>query len=238
MKIDILAFGAHPDDVELGAGGTLAKHAANGYKTAIIDLTLGEMGTRGTPEIRRKEAEEAAAILGCAFRENLEMRDGYIRNDEASQRLIIQAIRKYQPEVVLCNAPTDRHPDHGHASKLVLEASFLAGLRKLETNIDGVMQAPWRPKKVFHYIQFMSLEPTFVQDITGYYPQKIASVKAHSSQFYNPNSEEPETVIASKSFFDSIEGRAREFGRIIYTEYGEGLIAKEPIGVDSLFVLK
>ena len=238
MKIDILAFGAHPDDVELGAAGTLAKHAAKGHTTAIIDLTLGEMGTRGTSEIRWQEAQDAAKILGCAFRENLHLRDGFIRNDEASQLAVIQAIRKYKPEVVLCNAPSDRHPDHGHASALVLEACFLAGLRKLESSLEDVKQEPWRPKKVYHYIQFLPLQPSFIVDITGYYDQKIASIKAHASQFYNPESDEPETVIASKYFFDSIEGRSREYGRSIYVEHGEGFISKESIAIDNLFSLK
>lgn len=238
MKIDILAFGAHPDDVELGAAGTLAKHAALGHKTAIVDLTQGEMGTRGTPEIRLAEAKQAATLLGCSFRENLSMRDGFIRNNEESLQRIIQVIRQYQPEVVLCNAPTDRHPDHGNAATLVLEASFLAGLRKLETTFQGSIQAPWRPKKVYQYIQFLPLQPTFIVDITGFYDQKIASVKAHASQFYNPASDEPETVIASKYFFDSIEGRSREFGRSIYTEHGEGFIAKEPVGLDNIFAIK
>lgn len=239
MKLDILAFGAHPDDVELAVGGTLAKHAYLGYKTGIVDITLGEMGTRGTPEIRLAEATKAAKILGCAVRENLGIRDGYIRNTEENQKLIIQAIRTYRPEIVLCNAPTDRHPDHGHASKLVVEASFLSGLRKLiTTDSSGLEQDPWRPKKVYHYIQFDSLKPDFIVDITGFIEKKMESIKAHASQFYNPNSDEPETVISSRYFFESIDGRAREYGRAVYAEFGEGLITEEMLGISDLFKLQ
>jgi len=238
MKIDILAFGAHPDDVELGAAGTLAKHAAKGHTTGIIDLTQGEMGTRGTPEVRIKEAQQAAKILGCAFRVNLNMRDGCISNTEENRLRIIEQVRKYRPEIVLCNAPTDRHPDHGHASNLVREACFLAGLGKLETTFDGEKQEPWRPKRVYHYIQFFPLNPDFIVDVSGFYDQKLASIKAHESQFYNPESNEPETVIASKYFFDSIEGRSREYGRSIYAEHGEGFVTTEKIGVDDLFSVK
>jgi bacillithiol biosynthesis deacetylase BshB1 len=238
MKLEILAFGAHPDDVELGAGGILAKHAYIGHKTGIVDLTKGEMGTRGTPEIRLKEAQEAAKILNCSIRENLGLRDGFIRNSEESQKEVIRVLRTYRPDIVLCNAPSDRHPDHGHASKLVVESCFLSGLRMLKTsNEEGQEQLPWRPKRVYHYIQFDSLTPNFVVDISGFMEQKMSSIKAHTSQFYNPNSEEPETVISSKYFFDSLEGRAREFGRTIYTEFGEGLIAEEMIGVDQLYSL-
>lgn len=238
MKLDILAFGAHPDDVELGAGGILAKHAAKGYLTGIIDLTEGEMGTRGTPDIRREESRQAAQILKCSMRENLKMRDGFIVNDEASQLQVIQTIRKYQPEIVLCNAPSDRHPDHGVAAKLVADAAFKAGLRKLETTVDGEEQEAWRPKVLYHYIQFHPLTPDLIVDISGYSEKKMQSIKAHASQFYDPNSDEPETVIASKYFFDSIEARSREYGRTIYAEYGEGLLVNNTIGVDNLFEIK
>ncbi len=238
MKLEILAFGAHPDDVELGAGGILAKHAYLGHKTGIIDLTQGEMGTRGTPEIRLKEAQEAAKILNCSIRENLGLRDGYIRNSEESQLEVIRVLRTYRPDIVLCNAPTDRHPDHGHASKLVVESCFLSGLQMLKTaDAAGNAQLPWRPKRVYHYIQFDSLTPDFVVNISGFMEQKMASINAHSSQFYNPKSNEPETVISSKFFFNSLEGRAREYGRTIYAEFGEGLIAQEIIGVEQLFAL-
>lgn len=239
MKLDILAFGAHPDDVELGAGGLLAKHASMGHKTGIIDLTHGEMGTRGTPEIRLEEAQNAARILNCAVRENLGLRDGFIRNTEENQKVVINAIRKYKPEIVICNASTDRHPDHGHASQLVVESCFLSGLRKLLTmDADGNAQDAWRPKRVYHYIQFDSLQPNFVVDISGFMDQKMASIKAHTSQFYDPNSEEPETVISSRYFFESIEGRTREFGRTIYSEFGEGFISEELLGISDLFALK
>lgn len=234
MKLNILAFGAHPDDVELGAGGTLAKHAALGYKTGIVDLTAGEMGTRGTPEIRKNEAKNAADILGCSVREILDFRDGFFLNDEYHQLEIIKRIRKYQPEIVLCNAPSDRHPDHGRASELVSTACFLAGLRKIETECDGSQQLPWRPKVVFHYIQFYALQPDLVVDITGFMPQKMESIQAHASQFFNAASNEPETIIASKSFFESLDGRAREYGRTIYKTYGEGFKVDSVIAVNNL----
>jgi bacillithiol biosynthesis deacetylase BshB1 len=238
MKLDILAFGAHPDDVELGAGGTLAKHAKQGAKTGIIDLTRGEMGTRGTPEIRDDEAKIAAKILGCAVRENLKMRDGFLVNDEASQLQIVKIIRKYQPEIILINAPRDRHPDHGVASEMVLQASFKSGFAKLETELDGQKQNAWRPKVIYKYIQFYDLKPDFIVDISGFHDKKMESVLAHSSQFYNPNSTEPDTVIASKSFFESLEARSREYGRGIYVEHGEGFLVDRIIGAENLFSIK
>jgi len=238
MTLDILAFGAHPDDVELGAGGTLAKHAKQGQKVGIVDLTRGEMGTRGTPEIRDEEAKNAAKILGCAIRENLKMRDGFLTNDEASQLEIVKVIRKYKPEIILINAPRDRHPDHGVASEMVLQASFKSGFVKLETELDGVIQKAWRPKVVYKYIQFYDFKPDFVVDISGFHDQKMESILAHASQFYNPNSTEPETVIASKSFFKSLESRAREYGRGIYAEHGEGFLVDRMIGAEDLFSIK
>ena len=238
MKLDILAFGAHPDDVELGAGGTLAKQQKLGYKTGIVDLTRGEMGTRGTPEIRDAEARKAADILGCAVRENLGLRDGFLVNDEASQTAVIKIIRKYQPDVILINAPRDRHPDHGVASELLVQASFKAGFTKLETELDGKKQSAWRPKVLYKYIQFYDLKPDFVVDITGFMPQKMESILAHSSQFYNPNSEEPETVIASKNFLESLEARAQEYGRSIYAQHGEGFIVERVVGVEELMKLR
>jgi len=238
MKLDILAFGAHPDDVELGAGGTLAKHAKQGAKTGIIDLTRGEMGTRGTPEIRDEEAKNAAKILGCVVRENLKMRDGFLVNDEASQLEIIKIIRKYRPEIILINAPRDRHPDHGVASEMVLQASFKSGFTKLETKLDGQKQNAWRPKVAYKYIQFYDIRPDFVIDISGFMDQKMESIVAHSSQFYNPNSTEPETVIASKSFFESLEARSREYGRSIYAEHGEGFLVDRMIGAEDLMKMR
>lgn len=234
MKLDILAFGAHPDDVELGAGGTLAKHVDLGYKVGIIDLTKGEMGTRGTPEIRLKESDHAAKILGCDLRKNLGLRDGFITNNEESQLEVIRAIRKYQPDIVLCNAPSDRHPDHGNAATLVKESVFKAGLKKLTTIEGTTEQENWRPKRLYHYIQYHTLEPDFVVDISDHFEAKMASIKAHESQFFNPNSNEPETVIASKDFFDSLESRAVEYGRIIYTKFGEGFISTEMKKVNDL----
>jgi len=233
MKLDILAFGAHPDDVELGAGGTMAAQAALGAVTGIVDLTAGEMGTRGTPEIRKVEAENAAKILGCKVREILNFRDGFFTNDESHQLEVIKIIRKYQPEILLINAPTDRHPDHGRAAQLVLDASFLAGLRKVETTDNGISQLPWRPKAVYHYMQFYSLTPTLIFDISGFISAKMEAIKAHKSQFFNPQSDEPETIIASKSFFESLEGRAREYGRLIYKEFGEGFIAARVSGIND-----
>ena len=234
MKLDILAIGAHPDDVELGCAGTLAKEVANGAKVGILDLTLGEMDTRGTPEIRKAEGLKAAEVVGASVRETLSLRDGFINSDEASQKEVIKMIRKYRPEIVICNAPHDRHPDHSRSSELVVQASFLSGLRKLETDINGEIQDAWRPKNVYHYIQYYGLEPDFIVDISGFMETKMNSIKAHASQFFDPNSDEPETVISSKNFFDSVDARAREYGRQIYVEHGEGFIAEGMPGVNSL----
>lgn len=234
MKLDILAFGAHPDDVELGAGATLAKHAAMGQKVGIVDLTAGDLGTRGTPEIRLKEAEAAGRVLGVAARENLGFRDGFFVNDEAHQKEVIRLIRKYRPDVVICNAPHDRHPDHGRGSALVVEASFYAGLRRIETEDQGEAQEAWRPKAIYHYIQFYDIPADISVDVTGYEEVKMESIRAHESQFFNPNSKEPATVISSKQFYDSITGRMREWGRIIGTEYAEGFVVDRTIGVNKL----
>ncbi|GGH71603.1 bacillithiol biosynthesis deacetylase BshB1 [Phaeocystidibacter marisrubri] len=234
MKLDILAFGAHPDDVELGCAGTLAKAAAAGKKVGIVDLTLGDLGTRGTPEIRLKEAAKAGEILGLSARENLGFRDGFFQNDEEHKREVIRMIRKYQPDVVICNAPSDRHPDHGRGSELVVESAFYAGLRKIETVDQGVKQEAWRPSKVYHYVQFYDLKVDFSVDVTGFVDQKMASINAHESQFYNPNSDEPKTVISSKQFHDSITGRMVEWGRIIGVEHAEGFIVDRTLGVDQI----
>lgn len=234
MKLDILAFGAHPDDIELGAAGTLAKAVDHGKKIGLVDLTLGDLGTRGTPEIRLKEAANAAEILGAEVRENLRFRDGFFKNDEEHQREVIRLIRKYKPEVVICNAPHDRHPDHGRGSELVVQSCFYAGLRKIETEDEGVAQEAWRPKQVYHYIQFYDLEVDFSVDVTGYVDKKLASINAHSSQFYDPNSTEPATVISSKQFHDSISGRMVEWGRIIGVEHAEGFIAERTLGLKNI----
>jgi N-acetylglucosamine malate deacetylase 1 len=237
MKLDILAFGAHPDDVEMSCGGTIAKHIALGKTIGIADLTKGELGTRGTSEIRAKEAEEAAKILGVRVREQLNLRDGFVTNDEASQLRVIKAIRKYQPEIVLANAIGDRHPDHRKASELVKDAAFLSGLLHIETQDNNVIQKPWRPKHVYHYIQDTFLNPSFVIDITDYIDIKMNAIGAFKSQFYNPKSKEPETILTSPEFFDGLKARSREFGRKIGVVYGEGLISSRNVGAASLFDL-
>lgn len=238
MKLDLLAFGAHPDDVELGCSGTLAKEVSLGKKVGIIDLTRGELGTRGTKEIRDKEASDAAVILGVQVRENLNFRDGFFVNDEKHQLEIIKIIRKYQPEIVLCNAIDDRHIDHGKGSKLVSDACFLSGLTKIETELDGMQQEAWRPKLVYHYIQWKNLEPDFVVDVTGFMDLKMQSVMAYGSQFFDPNSDEPETPITSKNFLDSIKYRAQDLGRLVNVEFAEGFTVERYLTVNSLSDLK
>lgn len=234
MKLDILAFGAHPDDIELGCSGTIAKEISLGKKVGIVDLTRGELGTRGSVEIRNSEAAKAAQILGISVRENLNMRDGFFVNDEAHQMKIIQMIRKYQPEIVLCNAIEDRHIDHGKGSKLVSDACFLSGLRMIETDLDGVNQSAWRPKVVYHYIQWKNIEPDFVVDISDFIDVKMESILAYGSQFYDPNSKEPESPISSKNFLDSVKYRAQDLGRIIGTGYAEGFTVERYLAVNSL----
>lgn len=234
MKVDILAFGAHPDDVELGCAATIAKEVSLGKKVGIIDLTRGELGTRGSAELRKVEAANAAKILGVSVRENLKFADGFFTNDKEHQLEIIKMLRKYQPEIVLCNAIDDRHIDHGKGSKLVSDACFLSGLQKIETELDGVKQEKWRPKLVYHYIQWKNIEPDFVVDVTGFIDKKINSVMAYSSQFFDPTSEEPQTPISSKNFTDSIEYRARDLGRLIGTEYAEGFTVERFVAVESL----
>ncbi len=234
MKLDILAFGAHPDDVELSSSGTLAKEVSLGKKVGIIDLTRGELGTRGSKEIRDAEAKKAAEILGVHIRENLNMRDGFFINDEAHQLEIIKKIRQYRPEIVLCNAVDDRHIDHGRGSKLVSDASFLSGLRKISTQQDGVEQEAWRPKVVYHYIQWKNLEPDFVVDISDFIDVKMESILAYGSQFFDPNSKEPETPIATKNFVDNVKFRSQDLGRMIGKEYAEGYTIERYLAVNSL----
>jgi bacillithiol biosynthesis deacetylase BshB1 len=234
MKLDILAFGAHPDDVELGCSGTIAKEISFGKKVGIIDLTRGELGTRGSVAIRNAESEKATQILGVSVRENLDMRDGFFVNDEAHQLKIIGMIRKYQPEIVLCNAIQDRHIDHGKGSKLVSDACFLSGLRKIETIQNGESQQAWRPKVVYHYIQWENLQPDFVVNISGFMDVKMDSILAYSSQFYDPNSSEPESPISSKNFLDSVKYRAQDLGRIIGVAHGEGFTTERYLAVNSL----
>jgi bacillithiol biosynthesis deacetylase BshB1 len=234
MKLDILAFGAHPDDVELGCGGTLAKEIALGNKVGIVDLTRGELGTRGSVAIRNQEAATAAKILGVSTRENLDMRDGFFINNETHQLKIIEMIRKYQPEIVICNAIDDRHIDHAKGSKLVSDACFLSGLMRIETEHQNTKQEAWRPKLVYHYIQWKNITPDFVVDITGYNEKRIEAILAYSSQFYDPNSNEPETPIASKNFLESLNYRAQDLGRLIGVDYAEGFTVERYLGVNSL----
>lgn len=233
QQLDILAFGAHPDDVELGCAGTILAAVAEGKKVGIIDLTKGELGTRGTVAIRLKEAQEASKILGVAIRENVGMEDGFFKNDQEHQLAIIECIRKFQPTIVLCNAPEDRHPDHGRAASLVADACFLAGLSKIQTSHQGVAQAAWRPANVFHYIQSRNLLPSFVVDISAHMDKKMESILAHSSQFYDPTSTEPNTFISGNSFLEFVKGRAKELGQQIGVDYAEGFISNKLIGVKS-----
>lgn len=237
MQVDILAFGVHPDDIELSCSGTLLKQIKMGYSVGIVDLTQGELGTRGDAKTRMKEAAKASKILRIKFRENLKMADGFFQNDKAHQLEIIKMIRKYKPKVVFANALTDRHPDHGRAAKLVAEACFYAGLSKIETKMDGKKQDAWRPKSLYHYIQDHYQKPDFVVDISDFIDKKIDSVMAYDSQFYNPKSKEPQTPISSKDFLDFIKSRMREYGRSIGAEYAEGFVNSRIVGVRDVFNL-
>lgn len=238
MKLDILVFGSHPDDAELGAGGTIAKEIASGKKVGIIDLTRGELGTRGSAEIRDQESAAAAKVLGVTVRENLKFRDGFFTNDEQHQMEVIKILRKYRPTIVLCNAIEDRHIDHGKGSKLVSNACFLSGLRRIETMLAGQKQTEWRPKLVYHYIQWKNLTPDFVVDISGFISKKTDAILAYSSQFHDPNSNEPETPISSKTFIESVHYRAKDLGRLVGADYAEGFTVERMIAVDSLAQLK
>ena len=237
MKLDILAFAAHPDDVEISCGGTIARHIAEGRTVGLIDLTRGELGTRGSGELRLKEAEAAKNILGVHVRENLGMADGFFAIDMEHQLRIAEMVRKYRPDVVLANSIHDRHPDHGRASQLVSEGCFLAGLPKVITTLNGESQYAWRPKAVYHYIQDRYIRPDVVFDVTPYFHTKLASIKAYSSQFYNPDSDAPETPISGEDFFDFLKARAKEFGRPIGVEYAEGFTAERYVGARSFFDL-
>ncbi|MFM7329548.1 MAG: bacillithiol biosynthesis deacetylase BshB1 [Bacteroidota bacterium] len=234
MKLDLLAIAAHPDDAELGCSGTLAKHISMGHQVGIVDLTQGELGTRGSAEIRMQEAEAAAAVLGLHARENLKLRDGRFQNNEEDQLAVIRAIRKYRPEIVITNAPEDRHPDHGRAARLVADACFYAGLNRIVTNLEGEEQNAWRPKNLFHFVQSQSLPVDFVVDITTYWELKLQSIKAYKSQFYDPNSKEPETYISTSNFMRMVESRAIEHGHAIGVNYGEGFIRSRVTGVKAL----
>lgn len=233
----ILAIGVHPDDVELGAGGTLALHKSVGYEITIADLTKGELGTRGDAETRAMEAAAAAEILGAEERVNLGLSDGFIAEDENSLMKLIQVIRKFKPDIVLCNAIRDRHPDHGRGASFAARACFLSGLRRIETEMGGMQQAAWRPASVYHYIQDRFIHPDVVVDITAFFEKKMDSVKAFKSQFHNPDSNEPETPISSADYLHFLESRAREMGRLGGVKFGEGFTRETPVTVTDLFKL-
>ena len=234
MKLDILAFGAHPDDVELGCGATIAKEVSLGKKVGIVDLTRGELGSRGSADLRDEEAAIAAKILGISVRENLRFADGFFANDKTHQLQIIKMIRKYQPEIVLCNPVDDRHIDHPKASNLVSDACFLSGLIKIETELEGQQQEKWRPSQVYHYLQWKSSTPDFVVNVSDFMEVKIKAVLAYGSQFYNPRSKEPETPISSENFTDSVQYRAKDLGRLIGVEFAEGFTAERYVAVENL----
>jgi bacillithiol biosynthesis deacetylase BshB1 len=239
MQVDILAFGAHPDDIELGCGGTLAKHVALGHTVGLVDLTRGEMGSRGSVLERDAEAVKAAQILGASFRTNLDMPDGRLVNDLERQQRILELVRLHRPRIVLCNAPRDRHPDHGVASAMVVEACFRAGLHKwASVDDEGRAQVPYRPEHVYHYIQFYDLQADFTVDVSAYVDAKMDALAAHASQFYRADSAEPETVISSKWFWDSLTARTAEWGRVMGVAHAEGFMAPRRLGVDSLFDLR
>ena len=233
-QLDILAFGAHPDDVELSCGGTIAKEVFAGKKVGIVDLTRGELGTRGSADLRDKEAKQASSILGVSIRENLGFNDGFFKNDEANQLEVIKILRKYRPNVVLCNAQTDRHIDHGRAASLVHDACFLSGLRKIETFIDDRPQKLWHPSQVYHYIQWNNNPCDFVVDISDFIDKKMAAILSYGSQFYDEKSKEPETPISSQQFLDSIQNRAADLGRIIGVGYAEGFTTQRQLAVAQI----
>lgn len=234
MKLHILAIGVHPDDVELGCGGILLKHAQKGQKVGILDLTQGELGTRGTIETRYQEAEEAGKILQVSVRENLKMRDGFFKNDELHQLRLIEMLRRFQPEIVIGNALDDRHPDHGRAGKLIADACFLSGLRKIETRFEGNIQEAWRPKSVFHYIQDVLREPDIVVDISNTFEKKMASVLSYKTQFLANGSTDPMTYISQSGFLDKVKARAVDMGQRIGVKYGEGLNISKCLGAIDL----
>ncbi|MEJ0029742.1 MAG: bacillithiol biosynthesis deacetylase BshB1 [Bacteroidota bacterium] len=229
MKLDILVLAAHPDDAELGCGGTILKHVAMGHKVGVVDFTRGELGTRGTRETREKEAADSAKILGLSVRENLGLPDGFFKNEKEHQLEVVKAIRKYQPDIVLANARYDRHPDHGRGSELAFEACFLSGLAKVSTG-----QTPWRPKVIYHYIQSQLLQPDIVVDVTDFWDKKMEAIRAFKTQFYDPNSKEPDTFISSPAFMNLVESRGQEFGHAIGAKYGEGYNVRRHVGVKYL----
>lgn len=238
MKLDILVIAAHPDDSELACSGTIASHIDQGYKVGVLDLTKGEMGTRGTPEGRILEARNAAEVLGLSIRENLGFKDVFFKDDYDHQIQLVKYLRKYKPEIVLANAVSDRHPDHGKGGAMATKSCFMSGLIKIQTDWNGEIQEPWRPKFVYHYIQNNYIKPDFVVDVTDYWDKKMNSIKAFKSQFYDPESQEPESFISSAEFLDFIEARGKEFGHSINVKYGEGFTVERMIGVSDIFDLK
>ncbi len=239
MELDILAFGAHPDDIELACSGTIIKAVKAGKKVGLVDLTEGQLGTRGTATIRLKEAEDAAKIMGVEFRESLGMMDGFFKDDDHNRTRIIESIRQYRPQIVLCNPPYERHPDHERASKLVKEACYYAGLKNIDTKWKGKHQEPFRPNSVFYYLQHFNLEPSFLVDISEEMEQKMEAIKAFKSQFYNPESEEPPTVLSTPQFLNHIRERCSNYGYLIGCNYAEGFMTqKDIIGVNSIFDIK
>ena len=236
MKLDILVLSAHPDDAELGCGGVISQAVSNGKKVGIIDLTKGELGTRGTIEIRQQEADKSSEVLGLTIRENMGFRDAFFKNDEDHQMALIKKIRKYQPDIVLAAAPEDRHPDHPRASELIVVSCFLSGLARIETQCQQVNQEAWRPQAIYHYIQSVFLKPDFVVDVSDQWPVKLASIQAYQSQFFN-HGEGPETYISNPRFLKMVESRGIELGHSIGVDYGEGFIADRNLGVKNLFDL-
>jgi N-acetylglucosamine malate deacetylase 1 len=238
MKLDILVLAAHPDDAELGCGGTILKHVSLGHKVGVVDFTRGELGTRGTPETRKQEAEDSGKILGLSLRENLGLPDGFFKNEREHQLEVVRAIRKYQPEIVLANARYDRHPDHGRGSELAFEACFLSGLSKIFTTDNGKEQQAWRPKFLYHYIQSQFITPDFVVDVTDFWDKKMEAIRAFRTQFYDPKNDSPNTFISAPGFLKLLESRANELGHAIGAKYGEGFTVRRVIGVDNLFDLR
>lgn len=235
MKLDVLAIGSHPDDVELGCSGTLINEVKKGKKVGIVDLTQGELGTRGTVQTRYDEAANAAKIMGISVRENLKMRDGFFKNDEEHQMQLVRILRKYKPEIVIGNILEDRHPDHGRGGWLIYDACFFSGLRQVKTTDDeGREQEKWRPKLLLHYIQDRFYEPDIITDITDVWDQRMEAIRAYKTQFYDPNSDEPQSYLSSPDFIEALTARARLLGKRIGVKYGEGFLSKKSIGIKDL----
>lgn len=237
MKLDVLVFAAHPDDSELSCGGTILSLIAQGKKVGVVDFTRGEMGTRGTPEIRDAEAAAAAEILGLSVRDNLGFQDIFFSHDDEHAIKVVKKIRQYQPDIILANAIEDRHPDHGRAASIVKRAFFLAGLKKLETEVDGKPQENWYPKNLYHYIQTEYMKPDFVVDVSEHWEKRMEAVKAFKSQFFDPNGEASNTLISTPEFMELLDARGKEMGMSIRVKYGEGFVCDRMPGVSDLFSL-